>query len=91
MRDRCKKLTEAILVLKRPVKFYDPGMTGPQPNKGILLDESRLKFVVACEVALVEDLDRILVFGDSMSGLHNLERAVSQAVQSCHGALRTVE
>ena len=68
------KLTEAILVLKRPVKFYDPGMPGSQSNKGILLDKSRLKFIVASEVVLVEDFDRIVLFRDSMGGLHDLYR-----------------
>ena len=86
-----QKLTEAILVLKRPVKFHDPGVTGSQLNKGILFDKSRLKFVVACEVALVEDFDRILVFRNSVRRLHDLQRLVSHAVGSCQSALRTVE
>jgi len=67
-----QKLTEAVLVLKRPVKFHDPGMAGSQFNEGILFDKSRLKFVVAREVALVEDFDRILVFRNSMRRLHDL-------------------
>jgi hypothetical protein len=66
--------------LERPVKFYDPGMSGSQSDEGILLDESRLKFVVACEVALVEDFDRILVFRDPMRRLDDLQRPVSHAV-----------
>ena len=86
-----QKLTEAVLVLKRPVKFHDPGMTGSQSNEGILFDKSRLKFVVACEVTLVEDFDRILVFRDSMCRLHDLQRAVSHTAGSCKSALRTVE
>ena len=86
-----QKLTEAVLVLKRPVKFYDPGMAGSQLNEGILFDKSRLKFVVAREVALVEDFNRILVFRDSMRRLHDLRGRVSHAVGSCQSALRTVE
>ena len=66
------RLTEAVLVLKRPVEFYYPGVAGAQPDEGILLDESRLKFVVAREVALVEDFNRILLFGDPMGGMHYL-------------------
>jgi hypothetical protein len=54
------------------MKFYYPGMTGAQPDEGILLDESRLKFVVARKVALVQDFNRILMFGDTMGGLHDL-------------------
>jgi len=89
--DYRKTLTEAVLVLKRPMKFYDPGVTGSQSNEGILFDKSRLKFVVAREVIFVEDFDRILVLCDSMGGLHNLRRPVSHAVWSCQSALRTVE
>ena len=73
------ELTKAVLVLKRPVKFYDPGMTGSQFNKGILLDKGSLKFIVTREVALVEDFDRIVLFRDSMRRLHNLKRQVSHA------------
>jgi len=89
--DYRKTLTEAVLVLKRPVKFYDPGMTGSQSNEGILFDKSGLKLVVAREVVFVEDFDRIFVFRDSMGRLHDLQRPVSHAVWSCQNALRTVE
>ena len=65
------------------MKFYDPGMTGSQSNEGILLDESRLKFVVARKVALVEDFDRVLVFRDSVYRLHDLQGPVSHALRAC--------
>jgi hypothetical protein len=65
-------------------------MTGPQSDKGILLDEGGLKFVVPGEVAFVEYLDRILVLGDSMGGLHDLQHRVRNP-GSMQGALRTVE
>jgi len=55
-------------------------MTGSEFDEGILLDKSRLKFVVAGEVALVKDFDSIFLFGDSMRGLHDLWRTVSHAV-----------
>ena len=84
------RLTETILVLERPMKFYYPGVTGSQPDEGILLDESRLKFVVAREVALVQDFNRVLMFGDSMGGLHDLQLRLSDAV-SLRSGLRTVE
>jgi hypothetical protein len=84
-------LTEAVLILKRLVKFYDPGMTGSQSNKGILLDESHRKFVVVREMALVEDLYRIFVLHDSMRRLHDLQRPVSYPVYPCRAYLRTVE
>jgi len=85
------KLTETILVLEGPVKFYDPRMTGSQSHEGILLDKRGLKFVVASEVTLVEDFDRIVVFRDSMRRLHDLQRPVSHAEWPCQSALRTVE
>ena len=66
-------------------------MAGSQSDEGILLDESRLKFVVARQVALVEDFDRVFVFSDSMYRLHDLQRPVSHAAGSCQSALRTVE
>ena len=77
--------------MKRPVKFYDPGMAGSQSNEGILLDESRLEFVVAGEVTLVEDFDRIFLFCDPMGRLHNLRGRVSGGARLCRGLLRTVE
>lgn len=55
------------------MEFHYPGMTGSQFDEGILFDESRLKFIVTGEVALVEHFDRVLVFGDSMGGLHHLQ------------------
>lgn len=85
------RLTEAILVLKRPVKFDYPGMTGSQPNEGIPLGESRLKFVVARKVALVQDFNGILVFGDSMGGLHDLGLRLSPRSVEMKSPLRTVE
>lgn len=66
-------------------------MAGSQSNEGILLDESRLEFVVAGEVALIEDFDRILMFCDTMDGLHDLRGRVSKAARWCRGLLRTVE
>lgn len=53
------------------MEFDYSWVTGSQPDEGILLDESRLKFVVAGQVALVEHFDRIFMFGDSMCGLHD--------------------
>ena len=73
------------------MKFDDPRVTGSQLNEGILFAKGRVKFVVTCEVTLVENFDRILVFRDSMCRLHDLERAVSHAVGSYKSALRTVE
>lgn len=84
-------LTEAILVLKRPMKFYNPGMTGSQSDEGILLDESRLKFVVARKVALVQDFNRILMLGDSVGGLHDLRTPIKPRSVGTRSALRTVE
>ena len=58
------------------MEFYDPRMAGSQLDEGILFDESRLKFVVAREVALVEHLDCVFVFRNSVDGLHDLRRPV---------------
>jgi hypothetical protein len=84
-------LTETIFVLERPVEFHYPGVAGSQFDEGILFDESRLKFIVSGEVALVEHLYRIFVFGDSMSGLHNLQSPRLNHAGSTGSALRTVE
>ena len=59
------------------MEFHYTGMTGSQSDEGILFDKGRLKFVVAGEVALVENFDRIFVLGGSMDSLHDLQHRLN--------------
>lgn len=53
--------TEGPLVMKRGMETDDARMTGSEPDESILLRVCGLQLIVADKMALVDNLDRILL------------------------------
>ena len=66
------ELTKTPVILKRPVKPHNTRVSRTESDEGILLRQCCGQFAIASEMALIEDLDRVLLLGSSVLSEHHL-------------------